>query len=502
MPNTDKIEIFVDGVTHLADKGTKLSEILEIDMPCAGKGRCGKCKIIATGELSEICENERKALSEQEISDNIRLACQTFALGKCEVFTDLQKIDSHQIVTHSAITDFDIAPSFEKFGVAIDVGTTTIAANLFDQKGNLLACASDLNPQGRFGADVISRIETSLGGRSKELADAICQGIDKLILSLCADAKIDSLDVESIVITGNTAMLYLLTNSSPITLSKAPFIADKYFGESFLAKEFPFTTLDENTNIYLPPCIAAFVGADTVCAILATDMLNKNEHSLLVDIGTNGEMALFDGQKISVCSTAAGPAFEGVGISMGMRGAPGAIDKVSIANGKMFCHVIDNRVPIGICGSGLIDAAACLLDLELLDETGYLEDEEVVLDAKVTLTQQDIRMLQLAKSAIYSGICTLMRSCAVEFKSIDTMYIAGGFGNYLNMQNAARVGLIPKELLDRIKVIGNAALAGASMILLNDDIKVAAQNIAQMASTVELSSNPVFSELYMDNMMF
>ena len=185
-----------------------------------------------------------------------------------------------------------------------------------------------------------------------------------------------------------------------------------------------------------------------------------------------------------------------------MRGAVGAIDRVSIANGSLYCHVIGEGTPIGICGSGLIDAIAAILDLEILDETGYLEDDDVSLCADISLTQQDVRMVQLAKSAIYSGICTLMRTSGVSFDEIKTMYVAGGFGNYLNMRSAARVGLLPSELEERISVIGNAALAGASMLLLNKDMRNKAKDIADQACVVELSSNPVFAELYMNNMLF
>lgn len=502
MPQNDKIEILIDNLPRTVSIGAKLSEILAIDMPCAGKGKCGKCKVVATGRLSELCESERKALTESEIKSGTRLACQCFVLGACSVFTGTRESKDAQILTDGRSVDFEVDPSFQKLGVAIDVGTTTLASSLFDASGKLLATKSELNPQGRFGADVISRIEASLAGKADELADSICRGIDALIISLCAQAGVPTCDVESLVITGNTAMLYFLTKTSPSDLSKAPFIAKRYFGETLLASDLGLSSVLSDTKVYLPPCIAAFVGADTVCAILASGICDQDKTSLLVDIGTNGEMALVSEGKISVCSTAAGPAFEGVGISMGMRAAPGAIDKVSIVNGNLFSHVIGNAQPIGICGSGLIDATAALLDLEALDETGFLEDETITLSDKVTLSQEDIRMLQLAKSAIYSGICTLMRSSGVGFDFVSSMLIAGGFGNYLNMKNAARVGLIPGELLDRISVIGNAALAGASMLLLNEKMRENAKNVAKNASVVELSSNPVFSELYMENMLF
>lgn len=495
------VEIVIDGVVKNAEIGLKISDVLRADMPCGGKGRCGKCKVLATGELSPVCESEIRHLTKDELEMGYRLACKCEILGKCQIIS-AKKAVKHQILTHGGNLDVDICPAFEKYGIAVDIGTTTLAASLYDPNGALLAANSDLNPQSAFGADVISRIEASMGGRSAELADAVRKAVNEMILSLCKSAKIKSTDVDSLVITGNTAMLYLLTGASPVALSRAPFIADKYFGECISAKELGISALDESAEIYLPPCIGAFVGADLVCAVLASKMCDKSESCLLADIGTNGEMALWQDNKLSVCSTAAGPAFEGVGISAGMRGAVGAIDRVSIVNGSLFCHVIGEAQPIGICGSGLIDAVAALLDLEILDETGYLEDDFVTLSGKICLTQQDVRMVQLAKSAIYSGISTLVSQNGASFEDMDALYIAGGFGNYLNMRSASRVGLIPSELESRIKVIGNAALAGASMILLNADMKTKAKTIAHNARIVELSSNPVFAELYMNNMMF
>ena len=221
-----------------------------------------------------------------------------------------------------------------------------------------------------------------------------------------------------------------------------------------------------------------------------------------VDIGTNGEMALWKDGNLSVCSTAAGPAFEGVGISAGMRGENGAIDKVAILNGALCPHVIGEVQARGICGSGIVDATACMLELELMDETGFIEDESVRLAEGVELTQQDIRALQLAKSAIYAGICTLAAKSNCELTGISQLIVAGGFGNYLNMISAARIGLLPSEMLGKISVVGNAALAGASMLLLDRKLLKKASAIAQSATVAELASDPIFSELYMNSMLF
>jgi len=221
----------------------------------------------------------------------------------------------------------------------------------------------------------------------------------------------------------------------------------------------------------------------------------------MVDIGTNGEIALSHDGKLTVCSTAAGPAFEGVGISMGMRGETGAVDRVWLDGDELKYHTIGDAEPIGICGSGLVDAAACLLDNEELDETGYLEDD-VCIAGDVVLTAKDIRMLQLAKGAVRAGINTALISASVDVGQLDTLYIAGGFGSYLDIASAARIGLIPLELTDKVKVTGNSALGGASMLLLAPYLRDRCSEIAGSAEVLELSSNPVFTNEYMEQMMF
>jgi uncharacterized 2Fe-2S/4Fe-4S cluster protein (DUF4445 family) len=252
--------------------------------------------------------------------------------------------------------------------------------------------------------------------------------------------------------------------------------------------------------VYLPPCISAFVGADTVCALLATE-LTKGETALLADIGTNGEMALWHGGRLSVCSTAAGPAFEGVGISQGMRGEEGAVDRVCSVNGRMHAHVIGEGAPRGICGSGLVDAAATMLDLEILDESGYLEDACPIAEG-VSVTPEDVRALQLAKSAIAAGLLTLLWEAGLSKEGALPLFIAGGFGTYLDRRNAERIGLLPRGLARNAVAVGNAALAGASLLLLDREAEAEALSLARRAHTVELATHPVFSEKFMEAMTF
>jgi uncharacterized 2Fe-2S/4Fe-4S cluster protein (DUF4445 family) len=496
----EQITIKINGIPIQAQAGLSLSEITKGEQPCGGHGLCGKCKVIAKGELSPIAEQEKALLSKDQLAKGFRLACLTDALGDCEIIT-LDGEKGTQIVTEGTLPAIEKHPMFENYGVAIDVGTTTLAARLYKSDGSLLASASRLNPQQEWGADVISRVESALNGKENELATSIRAALVSLITELAFMADIDPKSVDGVVITGNTIMLSLLTETTVKPFSHAPFEVKRLFGETLSALQLDLSVLNNDTKIYVAPCISAFVGADTVCALLATELCSKST-AMLADIGTNGEIALWHKGKLTVCSTAAGPAFEGVGISMGMRGATGAIDKVIILNGKLDAHVIGNVPPVGICGSGLIDAVACLLDNETLDETGYLEEESILIKEPVSITQKDIRMFQLAKSAIYAGIMTLIHSEDLTESDISALYVAGGFSNYLNKRNAARTGLLPESLARKAISVGNAALSGASMILLNNAFKTKAEAISKAANITELATDPFFAEEYVAGMLF
>lgn len=493
-----EITATVNGKPLRAAAGTSLAEIAHGERPCGGHGKCGKCKVIATGALSAPTEAEKQLLTGAELARGVRLACMTYALGDCEINTPSHGKAS--ILTAGATPQPLTCPSFTRYGFAIDVGTTTLAARLYDGTGRLLAEAAMQNPQSTFGADVITRIEAALGGKANALAEAIRNAIDSLLNMLADRASIHTEEIDSGVITGNTVMLSLLTGESVEPFSRAPFAADRLFGETLTAKSLGLTALQKSTPVYLPPCISAFVGADTVCAILATDLCKQNA-AMLADVGTNGEMAVWHNGILSVCSTAAGPAFEGVGISMGMQGAVGAIDRVERSGDALLTHVIGNSEPKGICGSGLVDAVACMLDAELLDESGYLEEDPFALHPSVLLTQQDIRMLQLAKSAICAGLLTLLKGAELSASAVPVLFIAGGFGHYLNKKSAARIGLLPKALAEKATTVGNAALVGASMLLLNKDLRETAASLARSAHVADLATSPIFSELFMSCMM-
>lgn len=494
----NEITVTVNGRQVTAAAGTILSEIIRGEKPCGGHGKCGKCKVIAKGALSAPGDVERKRLSQEELARNVRLACLTYAQGDCEVRSICAAEDA-QIVTGGAEAAFSLAPTFAHYGIAIDIGTTTLAARLYDREGTLLSQTTALNPQSQWGADVISRIEAALGGKADLLAASIREALNAMICQLAV--MIEAKKIDAVVITGNTVMLSLLTEQSVEPFSHAPFDVKRLFGETLTAGELSLSALRPDTSVYLPPCISAFVGADITCALLSVKLLEQ-DRAMLVDIGTNGEMALWHDGKLTVCSTAAGPAFEGVGITMGMRGERGAIDRVTVEDGALMAHVIGEGTPVGICGSGLVDAVACLLQTEEIDETGYLEDEEITVAAPVVLNQKDLRMFQLAKSAIGAGLVTLIAYKKLSPAEIPAVYIAGGFGNYLSKENAAKIGLFPSAFVNTSHTVGNAALAGAAMLLLDEKAKAEAERITQNAEVLDLSTNATFSERYMTGMWF
>lgn len=483
--------------------GTPLIQLLKQDLslPCGGHGRCGKCRIFAEGDLSPLTEEEKSLLSKDEIQNNIRLACCTKVLGNSTVKL-YQTEKAARICTDTIVPWEAPSPMFSEIGAAIDIGTTTLAANLYDRKG-IIASSAMMNPQSAFGADVITRIDSALSGNDGELAFCIRNAISHMLKSMCKDVGRRSDDIDGLVITGNTAMLYLLDKISPAPLASAPFQVREKFGTFISSRELELPCSPE-AKVYLPRCISAFVGADITTALLTADICKENQTAMLADIGTNGEIVLWHKGKLICCSTAVGPAFEGANLSQGMQGAPGAIDHAYITNGQINIHTIEDFPAVGICGSGIVDILACLLDMELLDETGLLGGgtRSHILTDSVSVTQEDIRQIQLAKSAVRAGIETLLQQADITPDQLCQLSIAGGFGSYLDLKNAGKIGLLPEALIHTGRVLGNAALAGAAILLGNTKRITESCALADSAETAELSNNPIFVNKYVEYMMF
>lgn len=492
-----RVDNVQSGTTLLRAMGESASHL---QTPCGGSGRCGKCRVKAKGRLSVPSSQEQATLGDA-LEQGYRLACMTQLEGDAEVWILPDKKMEH-IKATGKLPTFSWNPMFRTYGVAIDIGTTTLAARLYSNNG-LLSQKTALNPQHIFGADVISRIEKSMSGEREAMAQCIRNGLSQLVEALADEASILPGDIDTIVITGNTTMLFLLTARKTNCLSCAPFEADELFGRFLTGEELCLSSVP-HAQIYLPHCISAFVGADITTALLASGICDKRENALMADIGTNGELALWHDGELLCCSTAAGPVFEGAGISQGMQGSPGAIDHVRWENNAVLVHAIGDQTPLGICGSGIIDAIAALCQGGEIEESGMLTSEEdrVDLTQTVALTQKDIRMVQLAKGAICAGIHTLLDTADISVSELDRLAIAGGFGSYLDLHSAGNIGLYPPEFEQKAVVLGNASLTGAAMILLKVEFSEKASALAKMAHSVELSSNPVFMENYVECMTF
>jgi uncharacterized 2Fe-2S/4Fe-4S cluster protein (DUF4445 family) len=435
----------------------------------------------------------------------------------------------------------------ESFAVATDVGTTTLVAALLDlNTGNDRAVASRLNPQTRFGDDVLSRIrhvrETPDGLR--ELHETIIGAVDEMIGELATRAGIGRERIYELTFSGNTTMQQLLCGVDPSSLGEVPFVPTAGRGPVLQAAQLGLHVHPRATACVLP-VIGGFVGGDTVSGMLATGLAEAEGPTLLVDIGTNGEIALSADGKLAAASTAAGPAFEGARISCGMRGSRGAIEKVVVdrpfggalgqcpSDGKLRTNVIGNVPPVGLCGSALIDVAAELLRHGLLTPEGQLRTPDqlpagvlpdlaqrlVVHDGQVAfllaaemetgdgrpivLTQRDIRELQLATGAIRAGIVILLGRAGLQPEDLQAVLIAGGFGNFIRRSNAQRIGLLPWQLpRRRIRYQGNTSLAGARLIALSQRARAVAEDLARRTEHVDLSRHPDFPKAFAEAMVF
>ncbi|MCX7796507.1 MAG: ASKHA domain-containing protein [bacterium] len=441
-------------------------------------------------------------------------------LKKLPIILRESNFDIEAVIYRSELIDIRKPISKPLYGVAIDIGTTTIVAYLLDLKKGEIDVASSMNPQAKRGADVISRIDYSIRGGLQELRDLVVGEINRLIEELCNRQSIEPTDIYDITIVGNTTMMHIFLGVPPNYIAVSPYIPT--FTRSMLLEASQLGIhINPRGKCYVLPNISGYVGADTVGVVLATRLYKGDGVKLALDIGTNGEMVLKDGDKLFACSTAAGPAFEGANITYGMRGAKGAIDHINIDDGKINVHVIGDVQPIGICGSGLLDAIAVMIELGILDETGkivYPEGElikdlirktenglEFLLRAnggEILINQRDVRELQLAKSAIRAGIEILLEETGRDYKDIDTVYLAGAFGTYLNPESAVKIGLLPPIPIGRIYSVGNAAGEGAKLALLDKDQRRIAEEISKNISYIELSSRRDFQEKFMEFMYF
>lgn len=478
--NTGKTHDFVPGCSLL---GFLRSGGYEISAPCGGNGLCGKCRVLlrTDGQIREVS------------------ACRTVLTGDCEVYLDS---DASDIGWNGAGTDIPFEPGRTGFGAAVDLGTTTVAVSLYDLgTGRELGSLSRWNVQESFGADVISRIGHCMENPDglKHLSTAIRGQILEMLGALCAENGIGLSDVSEGFLAGNTVMEHIFAGISPESIASAPFLPASYFdsGEQAVLGDIPFG---------ISPCIAGYVGGDITAGIFSSGFFRSDKRVLFIDVGTNGEIVLGGAEGLVSCAVASGPAFEGAGISCGMPAANGAVNSVRMADDGFSFSVIGGGEAKGLCGSGLLDLAACLLEKGYIDESGYLENEEgenvFHLTDSVYLSQRDVRQLQLAKAAIAAGIARLLEIEGIGFDDIDALYLSGGFGTRLRGSSAVRLGMLPAELSGRIRPLGNTSLSGAAAALLNPSERKRLNEIKQKCRYLELSSDAAFSGRFIDEMSF
>ena len=504
---------------------------VRIDAPCGGSGRCGKCRVrVVSGDLPVTVE-DRGFLSEREIASGVRLACTARPMSDLRIRV-LAK-PGKQIAT---VADMDSGmqelsgPDQNGYGIAIDIGTTTLAACLYGwSNGTVIETVTAVNSGRDFGADVLSRMEASNHGKRARLQELLQEDMCALLTELLHKAGVQAKDVQKIVIAANMTMVHLLMGYSCETLGRAPFVpankrmicadAMRILGDSSL-----------RCPVVILPAVSAFVGGDIVSGMLALGMDKGNDTVLLLDVGTNGEMALRHNGQIYVTSTAAGPAFEGGGISCGCASVPGAIcgvklteDQVDrsrgLAEGRisgsncetyqeqdLILRTIGDAAPVGICGSGVLELVSELLRVGLMDETGLLEEQyresglplgKTASGEPIIFTQGDVRALQLAKGAIRAGIEVLLAVAGVHAEEVTQIYLAGGFGVRMDEQAAILIGLLPEAFRGRIRPVGNSSLSGAVFAGRCAQLESACEELLTQCSQVVLAEQPKFEENYL-----
>lgn len=507
-----------------------------IEAPCGGKGTCGKCKVTVTKPYyKEVLACQTKICDGMEIivgggtitgvgtdMNEAKVSASDEMVVLVDRKSDMQENPVSVYGNHSSNAD-TLA--------ACDIGTTTVVCYLIDKEtGQIISTRSGANPQRSFGADVLSRIDAAARADDNDKANGGLQMMQTQIVSLlnswisemlteCGRTKVSRFSV-----AGNTVMCHLLMGISPEKMGKAPFLPDEYFGREYNPLDIG---LENCQTMIIFPAVSGFVGGDITAGMMET--VNCNELTLYLDIGTNGEMALGKGDRYVCCATAAGPAFEGAQIELGMPASKGAVDKVWLEGRRIKYSVIGNDRPVGLCGSGLIDALAVLLKAGIIDENGTIlsgqelpilfrsyvfevEAEEAAQSTEpslavhiapgVYITQEDIRKLQLAKGAIAAGIEVLFKEYGCTPCNIDVLTFAGGFGNYIDKASAAAIGLFPQELLDKAKEVGNAAGNGAVSAALSQEAWERALDISGDMRYIELASYPHFDEMYVEHMNF
>ena len=549
---SNKIKLFRSGELVAETEGVPGETLLArisaagvfLDAPCGGQGKCGKCLVRLAPDGDEVlaCQTHVEGdtdvflpdAMEMEIAGaggaehrngELRIENAEFAdTGNRKNYsgksTRLGSGDTIHKETDGNNTVAAPARYNRRLGVAVDIGTTTVVAHLTDMDtAERIATASGVNAQRPYGADVISRIQYSVDNGHETLTRLIRGQLANLILEACASSGANPQSVGYISIAANTIMEHLAAGYSPAGMGVVPFTTVSLFGDEMEAGA--DLGVGADALLYFAPAISAYVGGDITAGMLAAGLEDMQGPVVYLDIGTNGEIAVKQGDKYYCCATAAGLAFEGAEISMGMAAVGGAINHVRWED-ELKISVIGDAAPRGLCGSGLLDALAVLLETGAVDESGRLLDPDEIshgiaahigsVDGKnafmltsgnnVYMTAADIRKLQLAKSAIAAGIQTLLHHMGIAESDVKQFVLAGGFGSFMDQNSAARIGLFPACFLPVASTLGNTAGEGAAIALCSADAREVLESIRARCEYIELSTSPVFNDQFVEQMMF
>jgi uncharacterized 2Fe-2S/4Fe-4S cluster protein (DUF4445 family) len=521
------IKVLPANISITAAKGHNLYQVLAaggflLDGDCGGRGICRRCRVrIKAGNITAPHIKEQEIFSAGELEAGWRLAC-------LQTIRDDLTVELSPAVGVEEERSCQIAPAKHDLAVAIDLGTTSIAAGLLDlANGQILSMASQDNSQRSFGADVITRIDYCLQNADglSLLQQAVWRDIAALLGRLCQKSQADVDKIKVITVVANSVMSHLAWNISPQSLAQAPYEPTLLVGQKKRAGQLPLAPYYPRlaADVYLLPNIGGYVGSDTLAAILACDLWGKKDaanYTLLLDIGTNGEIVLVGRGQILAASAAAGPAFEGAHIICGMRATAGALWAVCLGNDDIACRTICDKPLCGICGSGLLSLVAFLRRQSLLDQRGRLAAGAKVLPAlsgrlqgdgqkrrfllknEVALYQSDIREFQLAKGAIAACWQSLLTEAGADVADIEQVLLAGAFGNKLAKEDAIYLGLLPPIAKERIDYIGNAAWQGAYLAAIDDEKRQVADNLAKQIRHVDTAGQKGFQNLFIKALNF
>lgn len=547
MNDTIQITFPAENRTVTVPAGRSLLDMLRlagiyIDAPCGGRGTCGKCLVSVDGKAPRLactCYPDRDITAALPPADGriIREENADFADYEDADSAGYKRADSIHYERADSAEYESADPEGEHFLAAADIGTTTVVLFLVrESDGKTIAVSSCTNPQTAYGADVITRIHEVLAHGSDTLTGCIRNAVDRLLTEASLRAGISPGRIRALSVVGNTCMHHLFLGIPVHTLAHAPYHPAVTHALKKTASQLGLYACP-GADVYTPPNISGFVGGDTVACMTYTRLDRQPEWTLLLDIGTNGEIVLGCSKRLIACSAAAGPAFEGAGISCGMRGTEGAVIHAAWSEGAWELETVGDAPPAGICGSGLLDITAALLESGQMEPSGLLtEGGPVVLAGDchatpaqdrtevpaqdrrfipaqdcpeapaerhtVELTQKDIRALQLAKAAICAGIRLLCSHARIRLDDIRTVLLAGAFGSSLSPDSACAIGLIPPGLRGRIRPIGNAAGEGARLLVLHEEEKEYAQALAAKTEYLELASCRQFQDTFVDELEF